>query len=84
MKLRPIVKVLPPVPVRLKLPGDLHAALSHYAEFYRHEHGADIAVPELVVEMVRTFLTTDRDFRAWRRNGQGPAGEGSGREKAEA
>ena len=83
MKLRPIAKALPPVPVRLKLPGNLHAALSRYAEFYQHEHGAGIAVPELVVEMVRTFLATDRDFRAWRRNGQGPAGEGNGREKAE-
>ena len=71
MKLRPIVKDLPPVPVRLKLPGDLHAALSRYAEYYRHEHGAGIEVPDLVVEMVRTFLTTDRDFRAWQRNGQG-------------
>ena len=69
MKLRPIAKELPPVPVRLKLPGDLHAALSRYAEFYQHEHGASIAVPDLVVEMVRTFLATDRDFRAWRRNG---------------
>jgi len=74
MKLRPIAKELPPVPVRLKLPGALHAALCDYAEFYRHEHGADITVPDLVVEMVRTFLATDRDFRAWRRNGAGPAG----------
>ena len=74
MKLRPIVKDLPPVPVRLKLPGDLHAALGRYAEYYRHEHGAGIEVPDLVVEMVRTFLTTDRDFRAWRRNGQGELG----------
>jgi hypothetical protein len=78
MKLRPIVKVLPPVPVRLKLPGDLHATLSRYAEFYRHEHGAGIEVPELVVEMVRAFLATDRDFRAWRRNGQGPQGTPTG------
>ena len=74
MKLRPIVQPLPPVPLRLTLPGDLHAALGRYAEYYRHEHGAGIEVPDLVVEMVRTFLTTDRDFRAWRRNGQGPQG----------
>ncbi len=84
MKLRPIAKELPPVPLRLKLPGELHAALSRYAEYYQHEHGAGIEVPNLLVEMVRTFLATDRDFQAWQRNGRGPAGEESGRRKAEA
>ncbi len=71
MKLRPIVKDLPPVPLRLKLPGDLHAALGQYAEYYRQEHGAGLEVPDLMVEMVRTFLAGDRDFRAWQRNGRG-------------
>ena len=84
MRLRPIVKGLPPVPVRLKLPGELHAALARYAEYYRHEHGTAIEVPDLVVEMVRTFLATDRDFRAWQRDGRGHAAEGSGRRGAEA
>ena len=79
MKLRPIVKDLPPVPLRLKLPGDLHAALTRYAEYYRHEHGAAIDLPDLLVEMVRTFVATDRAFRAWQRNGQGQAGTASGR-----
>jgi len=79
MKLRPIVKDLPPVPLRLKLPGDLHAALGRYVEYYQHEHGAAIALPDLLVEMVRTFVATDRDFRAWQRNGQGKAGMASGR-----
>ncbi len=78
MKLRPLVQALPAVPVRVKLPGELHAALTRYAEFYRHEHGAGIAVPDLVVEMVRTFLATDRDFRGWQRNGQGKAGAAAG------
>ncbi len=78
MKLRPIVKESPPVPVRLKLPGDLHAVLTHYAEFYRHEHGAGIALPALVVEMVRTFLASDRDFRGWQRNGHGKARAAAG------
>ena len=81
MKLRPIAKELPPVPVRVKLPGDLHAALSRYAEYYQHEQGAGIDVPDLMVEMLRTFLATDRDFRAWKRNGQAGTMEGSGRRK---
>ncbi len=84
MKLRPIVQALPPVPVRLKLPGELHTALTRYAEFYRHEHGAGIELPDLMVEMVRTFLATDRDFRAWRRNGQGQAGTESAQRTEEA
>ncbi len=70
MKLRPIAKELPPVPLRLKLPGALHAALGRYAEYYQHEHGAAIELPDLLVEMVRTFLATDRDFQAWQRNGR--------------
>ena len=78
MKLRPIVKDLPPVPLRLKIPGDLHAALSRYAEYYQHEHGAAIELPDLLVEMVRTFVATDRDFRAWQRNGGSQAGGSSG------
>ena len=84
MKLRPIVKELPPVPVRLKLPGDLHAALTRYAEYYRHEHGAAIDLPDLLTEMVRTFVATDRDFRAWQRNGQNHAGKEKGRRTEEA
>jgi hypothetical protein len=81
MKLRPIVQPLPPVPVRLALPGDLHAALGRYAEVYQHEHGVGITVPDLVVEMVLTFRATDRDFRGWQRNGRETAAEGTG-EKA--
>ena len=77
MKFRPIVKPLPPVPLRLALPGDLHAALGRYAEFYQHEHGAGIAVPALVVEMVRTFLASDRDFRRWQPNRRELAAEGT-------
>jgi hypothetical protein len=78
MKLRPIVQALPPVPVRLKLPGEVHATLTRYAEYYRDEHGAGIEVPALVVEMVRTFLASDRAFRGWQRNGEGKAGPAAG------
>ncbi len=69
MKLRAITKELPPVPLRLKLPGDLHAALAQYTDYYKHEHGSAIEIPDLVVEMVRAFLGDDREFRAWQRNG---------------
>ena len=84
MKLRPIVKALPPVPLRLKLPGALHAMLTRYAEYYQHEHGAPIELSDLLVEMVRTFLATDRDFQAWQRNGQGQGAGASGNRGAVA
>lgn len=80
MRLRPVVRAVPPVPVRLKPPGELHAAPARYAEYDRHEQGTAIEVPDLVVEMVRTFLATDRDFRAWQRDGRGQgAGPSGGR-----
>lgn len=84
MKLGPIVKPLPPVPVRVKLPGDLHVTLGRYAEYYRQAHGTPIEVPDLMVEMIRTFLATDREFRAWQRNGQGQAGAERDRRGGEA
>jgi hypothetical protein len=78
MKLGAIAKTLPPVPVRLKLPGDLHAAPGQYAKHKRQEQGAGLEVPDLVVEMVRAFVASDRDFRAWQRNGQGQVAGASG------
>ncbi len=80
MRLRPVVRAVPPVPVRLKPPGELHAAPARTAESYRQEHGTAIEGPDVVVERVRTFLATDRDFRAWQRNGRGQgAGPSGGR-----
>jgi hypothetical protein len=58
----------PPVSVRLKLPGGIHRTLASYAQFYRHQHGDPIEIPDLVIEIVRAFVTGDRDFRLWRRN----------------
>jgi hypothetical protein len=62
----------PPVSLRLKLPGAVHRALTAYAEYYAHQHGEPIEVPDLVIEIVRTFVSLDREFHGWQRNGRAP------------
>jgi hypothetical protein len=74
MKLRHRSNEGPPVSLRLKVPGELHSALASYAEYYKHQHGDRIDVPALMLEIIRTFVTVDREFRAWRRNGHEPVG----------
>ena len=61
-----------PVSLRLKLPGAVQKALTAYADYYAHEHGEPIAVPDLVTEIVRTFVSCDREFRGWQPNGRAP------------
>ena len=70
MKLRHRSNDGPPVALRLKVPGDVHAALNDYVDYYKHQQGNPIEVPELVIEIVRTFVSVDREFRAWQRNGR--------------
>jgi hypothetical protein len=62
----------PPVALRLRVPGAVHTALAAYAEYYAYEHGEPIEVPDLVIEIVRTFVSNDREFRRWQRNGRAP------------
>jgi hypothetical protein len=66
MKLKPPRTFLP-LRERLELMGDLHAYLADYARYYEAVHGMTIALPELLLEIARTFLRSDRAFWAWRR-----------------
>ena len=50
-----------------RVPGDLHADLTAYAAYYRGAVGQSIDLWPLVVQMLRTFVDSDRAFRAWRR-----------------
>ncbi len=72
MKLHRLSKDGPPVSLRLKVPGEVHSALTSYARYYEHQHGEAIEIPDLVMEIVRTFVSVDREFRTWQRNGRGP------------
>ena len=60
-----------PSPPSMKLagrvPGDLHADLIAYAAYYKEVLGEPIDLWPLVVQMLRTFMRSDRAFRAWRR-----------------
>ena len=66
MKLKPIPS-LPSMKLAGRVLGDLHADLSAYAVYYREALGEPIDLWPLVVQMVRTFVHSDRAFRAWRR-----------------
>jgi len=50
-----------------RLPGELHADLTAYAEYYHKVLSESIAVWPLVVQILRTFVDSDRAFQAWRR-----------------
>jgi len=66
MKLK-AVQSLPSIKLAGRVPGDLHADLITYAEYYREVLGEPIDLWPLVVQMLRTFMHSDRAFRAWRR-----------------
>ena len=64
MKLK-AVQSLPSMKLAGRVPGDLHADLIAYAEYYKEVLGEPIDLWPLVVQMLRTFMRPDR--RAWRR-----------------
>lgn len=66
MKLKPPRTFLP-LRQRLEILGDLHAYLADYARYYEAVHGVRITLPDLLVEIARTFLRSDQAFWAWRR-----------------
>jgi len=76
MKLKP-VRTLPPVMLKGRVPGDLYEALAAYAAYYRGVHGEAIELWALLLQILSTFLDTDREFHAWRRHtGEAAAGAG--------
>jgi len=66
MKLKPIHS-LPSMKLAGRVPGDLHADLTAYAEYYHEVFSEPIALWPLGVQMVGTFMDEDRGFRMWRR-----------------
>jgi len=78
VKLKPI-RSLPSTKLAGRVPGELHAALTAYGTYYREVVGEAIDLWPLVVQMLRTFVDTDRAFQAWRRQGgSGAAGRVDG------
>jgi hypothetical protein len=66
MKLKP-THSLPSARLAGRVPGDLHADLTAYPAYYSETVREPIAFWTLVVEMLRAFVDSDREFQAWRR-----------------
>ena len=65
--------------------GELSTPLAPYADYCAHQHGEAIDIPDLGIEIVRTFVSVDREFRAWQRTGHAgaPTATGDDREGQE-
>jgi hypothetical protein len=66
MKLK-LVHSLPSVKLTGRVPGELHADLTAYSDYYREVLHEPIAAWPLVIQILRTFIDSDREFQAWRR-----------------
>ena len=66
MKLKPLHSS-PSSKLAGRVPGELHAELIAYAAYYREVVGQSIDLWPLVIQMLLTFVDTDRLFHAWRR-----------------
>ena len=75
MKLKP-VRTYTDVPLKGRVPGELHAALNAYTSYYRETTGQPIEVWPLIVQMLQRFVETDREFQTWRRRTQNGSGSG--------
>jgi hypothetical protein len=79
MKLGKVEKQLPSAQVNVTLPGQLKLELDGYAAYYQQIHGEAIGVRKLIVEIVRNFVASDREFQAWlRRHSNHVAGTNGG------
>jgi hypothetical protein len=79
MKLAKLEKQLPSAQVNITLPGRLKTELDGYAAYYQQIHGEAIGVRRLIVEIVRNFVDSDREFQSWlKRNSRPVAGANGG------
>lgn len=65
MRLNKVEKQLPSTQVNVTLPGKLKVELDGYAAYYQQIHGEAIGIRKLMVEIVRNFVESDREFQAW-------------------
>ncbi len=71
MKLRLKDKDLPPVQLRLTLPGSLKASLDEYVGYLHDSLHRETDTKEVAIEMLKHFVDSDRDFRGWRSRREG-------------
>jgi hypothetical protein len=73
MRLKP-VRAFTDVSLKGRVPGELHAALTAYTNYYHETIGQPIEVWSLIVQMLQRFVETDREFQTWRRRTQNGSG----------
>ena len=79
MRLSNFEKHLPSAQVNVTLPGRLKLELDGYAAYYNDIHGEAIGIRRIIVEIVRNFVDSDREFQAWlKRNSNGVADTNGG------
>ena len=79
MRLSKVEKQLPSAQVNVTLPGKLKLELDGYAAYYDHIHGEAIGIRRIIVEIVRSFVESDREFQAWlKRHSSGVADTNGG------
>jgi hypothetical protein len=81
MKLRLKDKDLPPVQLRLTLPGSLKASLDEYVGYLHDKLHRETDAKEVAIEMLKHFVESDRDFRGWRSRRKGGGERLAGREE---
>jgi len=70
MKLKLREKELPPVQLRLVVPGGLKEMLDKYVAFVQEGSGREVEARQIAVEILAQFMESDRQFRMWQRRGQ--------------
>lgn len=59
-----------PVRLQISVMPDLNGALLAYADAYKAAYGEAVGVTDLIPEMLRAFLASDRDFINGRKSGE--------------
>ena len=78
MRLNKVEKQLPSAQVNVTLPGKLKAELERYGAYYQQVHGEDIGTRRMIVEIVRNFVESDREFQSWLKRHAGDAARPNG------
>ncbi len=78
MRLSKVEKQLPSAQVNVTLPGKLKVELDGYAAYYNHIHGEAIGIRRIIVEIIRNFVESDREFQAWLKRHSNGVGDANG------
>lgn len=66
MKLKPKLKLQSPRKEKIFLDGSLAASVDAYAKYYEDTYKEKMEVSEMLTEMLKAFLKSDRDFIKWK------------------